>query len=408
MPQFQQAIAHIKSFPTAFWILISAVVINQMGNAAMVFLILYLTVQLHFSVIVASYVFAAFGISMLLTRLLGGTLIDRFGGARMMISVLLLNGFILLSFPLLQHLVPVMVMSIMWGFVYGLYQPAGQTFVAILTPQNMHKLAFTVYRFAINLGMSIGPAIGGYLAMHSFPSVFMMNGISNIFACIMLFVGLKNTPWFNQKASIIDSKLEFSLKWLKRDPLLLWLVIGLIPVELVFFQHESTLSIFLTRDLQWPASFYGLLFTLNTLLIVFFELALNILILSWSPRLSLMTGTVFITIGFAGLFFVSMKWHVLVLAVLWTIGEMILFPASSSYVADISPPGRRGSYMGIYSACSSIGLFLGPLLGAVIMHHFSSSSLWIACAIWGVMSFLIFGLMPYRSHSSAYLPSVKQ
>lgn len=396
MPQFQQAISHIKSFPAAFWVLICAVMINQLGNAAMVFLMLYLTVHLHFPLILAACAFGAFGLSMLLTGLFGGTLIDRFGGARMLVIVLIANGSFLLCFPLVKHFPGVVLMSIMWGFVYGMYRPASQTFVSFLTPVASHKLAFTVLRFAINLGMSIGPAVGGYLAVYSFSSVFLMNGLSNFFAATILFFGLRNTPWFNHQVINIKNRLEFSIKWLKRDALLRWLILGLIPVELVFFQHESTLSIFLTQDLKMPASFYGLLFTLNTLIIVFFELLLNILILSWSPRLSLSIGTIFITLGFSGLTFASMKWQILILAVLWTIGEMILFPASSTYIAEIAPEDRRGSYMGIYSASANAGLFIGPLAGSFIMNQFSSVSLWIACAIWGIISLLIFVLMPYK------------
>ena len=393
MTIFRQTYAQIKLFPSVFWILITAVFINQLGNAAFVFLVLYLTKHLHFSVMQATYCFAISGVSMFLTGLLGGTLIDRFGSVRMMVNILILNGITLICFPLLQHFYSVFMMCIVWGCIFGLYRPAGQTFVSLLAPLGFLKIAFTVYRLALNLGMSIGPAIAGYLALHSFPAIFRMNGLSNILAAIILFVGFKNSSWMNYTPTL-EHQFEFSLKWLKRDALLRWFILGLIPTKRVFFKHETTLAVFLARDLHFSSGFYGLLFTVNTLMIVFLELPLNVAMLSWRARNSLFWGSFFITLGFLGFYFAYLKWHIILLTMCWTIGEMILFPATSTYISDLSPEGRRGSYMSIYSASSNMGIFFGPLVGGIIMEQFSSHALWLSCGLWGMMTLMIFAYMP--------------
>lgn len=246
MTTFREKFARIKTFPRAFWLLISAVFINQAGNAAIVFLVLYLTQHLHFSLIEASYVFGALGISMLLAGLLGGALIDRFGGARMMAAALFCNSLVLLTFPLVKNFHNIFCLCIAWGLIFGFYRPATQTFVAVLTPTNTHKIAFSVYRLAVNLGMSIGPAVAGYLAMHSYPAIFIANGISNLLAGIILFFGFRQTQyWLIQKsASKTQKPSGFGFKWIFRDKLLYWFLIGLIPISMVFYQHSSTLPVF--------------------------------------------------------------------------------------------------------------------------------------------------------------------
>jgi MFS family permease len=94
------------------------------------------------------------------------------------------------------------------------------------------------------------------------------------------------------------------------------------------------------------------------------------------------------------LLFASAGWHVIFLVILYTIGEMIIFPTASSYVAEIAPISQRGNYMSIYATSINIGLLLGPWAGAMVMHHFTSIGLWIACGVWGLLSVLIFLYLP--------------
>ena len=206
-----------------------------------------------------------------------------------MVTSLIVNSLILFLFPLVHSYVPMLVMCLLWGFSYSLYRPASQTLVTELSTPGMHKITFSVFRLAVNLGLSIGPAIGGYLAEHSFVVIFMVNGLANLLAACILIIGLVYTIRFRSKKTP-ERKLGLNLHWLKKDAVLRLFILAMIPLSMVFFQHESTLAVFMSRDLQFPLRFYGWLFTLNTLLIVFFELPLNVLSLHWTYRTSFMLG----------------------------------------------------------------------------------------------------------------------
>lgn len=389
MTLFRNTFSHIRDFSSTLWIAISASLLNQLGNMAFVFLVLYLTKHFNFSLAKASFAFAAVCFSMLISGLCAGGFIDRLGSARMMIASLFLNGTILAIFPLIHNYFSIVLMCLLWGLSFGLYRPASQTFISHLSKPGMHKITFSIYRLAINLGMSIGPAMGGYLAYHSFGLIFLVNGLANLIAGSILLLGIGRSEWFNYRPAR-QNKLELSTRWLKRDPALRLFVLGMIPVSMIFYQHESTLPVFLNLDLHLPLSFYGLLFTLNTLLIVFFELPLNVATLSWSYRVNFILGTLFNIVGFAGLYFATQAWHVVVLTIIWTIGEMILFPAASSYIADIAPENVRGSYMALFSTSSNLALLLGPWGGAIVMGWLGASGLWIVCGLWGCLSVFIF------------------
>lgn len=390
MTNFRQTFTHIGQFPSAFWVLITATFLNQAGNMAFVFLILYLTNHLKFSLAQASFAFIAFSTSVLLTGLVSGSLIDKFGAIRTILTSLAANSLILLFFPATHHYGTVLFMCLLWGFSYSLNRPSSQTLITELSTPGLHKITFSVFRLAVNLGMSIGPAVGGYLAEHSFVTIFIVNGLANMLAGIVLFAGLRHTQF--QVKNTPESKVELNLHWLKKDAALRLFIFSMIPLSMVFFQHESTLAIFLSDDLHFPLRLYGWLFTLNTLLIVFFELPLNVLSLHWSYRTNFMIGSLFITFGFAGLLLATEIWHIILLAIAWTIGEMLLFPSATSYIADIAPAAHRGSYMSVFSTCSNIGMFLGPWAGTIILSHLGAGNLWLLCGIVGMVSVLLFSL----------------
>lgn len=392
MNLYREAFLHIKTFSAAFWIVIAATFINQAGNMAFVFLVVYTTQHLGLTLMQGSLAFAVFSGSMLVSGIVAGSIIDQVGAAQMIIGSVIANGLTLLMFPLIHDYHLLILMCLFWGFFYGIYRPASQTFVTHLSTPGLHKITFSVYRLAMNLGMSIGPAIGGYLAAYSFTAIFIANGIANIIASVILILGLSGSVWMKYRPAS-GQKRVISIKWLKYDSVLRLFVIGMIPVSMVFFQHESTLPVYLKQDLHLSLSFYGWLFTINTLMIVFFELLLNVATINWSYRVNFIMGTFFIAAGFAGMYFASSGWHIIFLTIVWTIGEMILYPSASSYIADIAPAEYRGSYMGMYSTCSNLGMLLGPGGGAIVMQHFGGHSLWIVCGVWGLISIVIFSFL---------------
>lgn len=386
---YREAFTHIRQFPKTFWVVIFATLMNQAGNMAFVFLVLYMTQHIGTSLSQASIAFAVFSGSMLVSSSIGGSIIDKFGAVKTMIVPLILNGTILLIFPSVSHYFSILVLCLLWGIAYGIYRPASQTFITQLSHPGIHKLTFSIYRLAMNLGMSIGPAVGGYLAGHSYASIFIVNGVANLLASIVLFLGLYHTPWFHLR-STAKRKLQFNLKILRYDTKLLLFVLGMVPIAMVFFQHESTLPVFLNRDLHFPLSFYGILFSINTLMIVFVELALNVAMMHWQYRTNFILGSFLITLGFVGMCIASLEWHVIALTVIWTLGEMIMFPSAGSYIADIAPAEHRGTYMSLYTTTSNIGLLIGPWSGAIIMDYFSANGLWLTCGLWGIMSLILF------------------
>ena len=146
------------------------------------------------------------------------------------------------------------------------------------------------------------------------------------------------------------------------------------------------MSLFFVRDLGQPESSFGLLFTINTVLIIFLEVPLNLRIAAWPYRTTLAFGAFLVGAGFGGMAFSTGFRGVAATVVIWTFGEMVLLPASAGYAADIAPAERRGAYMGLYTMSFSAAFALGPWLGTLTFARYGSSVLWGAAFLLGCLS----------------------
>jgi MFS family permease len=155
---------------------------------------------------------------------------------------------------------------------------------------------------------------------------------------------------------------------------------------MVFFQFGSAMPLFMVRELGLPESLYGAMFLVNTVLIIFIEVPLNLATTDWPHHRVLALGALLTGLGFGGLALVTGATGVAATIVVWTFGEMILMPGSAAYVADISPPQSRGRYMGAYHVTFSIAFVLGPWLGVLLLDRFGGAAVWTCALCAGCLS----------------------
>ena len=115
---------------------------------------------------------------------------------------------------------------------------------------------------------------------------------------------------------------------------------------------------------------------MNTVMIIVLEVPINGAIERWSHPTSLATGAVLVGVGFGGLALARGAFGCAACMVALTFGEMVLFPALSSFVSDVSPEGRAGEYMGTYSMAFALAYAIGPGLGAWTLTRAGAHVLW--------------------------------
>ncbi len=371
------------------WVLCAAMLINRAGTMVMPFLVLYLNRELGLPAERAGLALTAFGIGSLATAPLAGRLADRIGALGLMRLSLVLSGFLILALPLARTFPAVLVMTFAWAVAGEAFRPGNLALLSALASPEQRKAAFALNRLAINLGMSVGPAAGGFLAALSFGWLFWVDGLTTLAAAAVLVLFLRaGAVRAAADAASGPRAGNGTARGALRDRRFLAFLLALLPSGLIFFQLTGALPLYLVRDLHLPEWAFGTLFTVNTLLIVALEVPLNAATAAWPHRASLPLGALLCGVGFAATGLVSGFSGAVASVVLWTFGEMVLFPGSSAAVSDLAPASRRGEYMGLYTMVFSLSLAVGPYLGTSMLERMGPRVLWGGCALLGTASSL--------------------
>jgi MFS family permease len=307
---------------------------------------------------------------------------------------------VLLLFPLARSFAAVAAMTVLWAGCSEMFRPASLAAITHVVAPEQRKQAFALNRLAINLGMSIGPALGGFLATVSFRSMFIVDALTTLIAGAVLAL----TPWrafagVNSEAQSGHGE-RVGPRTIFHDTTFLIFLSGAFLVGIVFFQHESALPLYLVQYLHLSPAFYGMLFSINTLLIVALEVPLNTATAHWPSTRSLIVGCLLFAIGFGALGVIASPLGVIATVVVWTFGEMMLFPAMAAHLAEIAPEKRRGAYMGAYSMSLSLALTVGPWMGTQLLAAFGPAVVWSVMFALGALA----GLMMAYSAPRERLP----
>ncbi len=380
------------------------------------FLTLYLTVDRRFSASTAGLALTIYGIAAIIIAPLAGRLSDRFGGLRIIKLSLVLSGTILFVFPFVNSLTGILAICGLWAIAAEAFRPPSMSIIGDLAGPSQRQPAFALSRLAINLGMSIGPVVGGFLAMHSFKLLFYADGATSILAGVLVAV----LPWRLLKqqtdqaltGSVVSEDSRSSspvkepapvLKYssVLKDRHLIYFLIAMLPIELVFFQSLAAMPLFLVRDLHFTEAGFGALLAINTVIIILVEVPLNSAMADWSHRRSLALGALLVGAGFGALVFVKGAFGAAATIVLWTFGEMILLPASAAFVSDIAPREQSGAYMGLFTMGFSVALAIGPWLGTQTLDNFGPAAVWTGTFCCGCITALMVWFLPVKEREHA-------
>jgi predicted MFS family arabinose efflux permease len=259
------------------------------------------------------------------------------------------------------------------------FRPANMAAMSFYSTPETYTRAITLNRLAINLGFSIGPALGGFLASISYQWIFWADGISSLGAVVilLLFVKKKNTESAHPKAQGDGSALSSPYK----DK---WFLIFLPMASLyaiAFFQFFSTMPLYYKDVAHLSEIQIGWLMALNGLLVAVFEM---LIIYKFEKRWSLYN---FIALGaflliptyISLLFFGGYAW-LFVLTVVISFSEMFAMPFMNTFMNNRAQQGKRGQYASLYIMAWSSSQILTPIIATQIIGAGGYDMLWIVLA----------------------------
>ena len=370
---------NLRALPAAAWILFAGTFINRFGTFVMPFLILYFT-RKGYSEVRSGLAVGAYGAGHLVASILGGHLADRFGRRNTIALSMFSVAASMMMLSQADSYPAIVSLTFLTGLTGELYRPASSALLADLVLPHQRVAAYSMYRLAINLGFAAGPATAGFLADRSFFLLFAGDAITSaLFGLVALFF---LPHGFKPESKPIGATSSISI--ILRDRAFALFLIATLCITLVDFQTASTFALHV-RDLGFSNSTYGLLLSLNGMLIVVFELAITAWTQRLPPRPVIAAGYLLLGIGIALTGVAHSVWALAITVVIWTLGEMVSSPVASAYVAGLAPEELRGRYMGAWGLMWSLGLTLGPSLGTIVYGKYPPL-VWIGCAVLGTAS----------------------
>ena len=368
--------------PSQSWILFSVLLVNASGMMVLFFLSLYLTRQLGFTVPQAGRAISVFGLGSLAGTYLGGWLSDRIGSTYVQKLSLFLCGVFYISLGQLHSLWSIYIMIFILSMASGLMFPANATSMARLCPPEVTTKGFALNRLANNIGATIGPAVGGMLALRNYVLLFWVDGLTCL-AAFVVFILLWKRP--EEHLRVVSGEQTPSGRSPWRDVPFLLLLPIIVIWGAIFFQLIATFPLYMREFYGLAENRIGQLVIINTLMIV----ALEMLLIHWIGKRPL---TRFIAISFllTGLGFAlmplgrSFPFAALTVAV-WTTGEMLSMPLLGSLIAIRAGPGSQGRYMGLFTFSFSLSMIFGPMIGTAVYSMYGPTALWYGCGVAGLL-----------------------
>ncbi|WP_353126435.1 MFS transporter [Parapedobacter pyrenivorans] len=368
------------------WMLALVMLVNRTGAMVLPFLSIYMTQALGFNIQEVGTVLACFGLGAVTGSWLGGWLTDRFGNFWVQTLSLLLSVPLFLVIPQFTSVETVSIAIYVLSVVTESFRPANSVSVArYARPENITR-AFSLNRMAINLGFSIGPALGGFLASISYHWIFYGNALGASIATltfILFFYKRKGTVRTKPAEPIPASSHVPKSPY--RDWLFLLFSLLCCIYAICFFQLLSTMPLFYQKAHFLNEQQIGIILGFSGLIVVIFEMLLvHIAERRLNYASSIFWGTALCAVSFALLPLPTGYWILYASIFLLSISEILAMPFMASVAVKRASRQNQGAYMGLNALAFSTAHVFSPFLGTRIADNYGFNVLW-----WGTAAVLI-------------------
>jgi len=393
-----------REYRRSFWMLVFVTFVDRLGGALLFpFFALYITDKFKVGMTEVGVLFMLFSVSSFVGSVLGGALTDRVGRKSMLIFSLLASSFSTLAMGFVESLQAFYVLALVSGVFTDVGGPAHQAMVADLLPENRRAQGYGIIRVGFNLAVTIGPAIGGFLATQSYLLLFVTDAIISSIVAALVYFTLPETKPKTRAGTNPESIAGTFHGYFRvlRDSTFMLFMGTCILMGLVYMNMNSTLGVYL-RDVRGAdTSGYGALLSINAAMVVFLQFPITRRIEDRPPLLMMAAGTALYAIGFAMYGFVAGNAMFVLAMVIITIGEMLVAPVSQAVTARLAPEDMRGRYMAIFGFSWTIPFAVGPLLAGLVLDNLNPDYLWYAAGIIGLLAALGFLYLQRRAQMAA-------
>ena len=370
-----------SGLPPKVWVLSLAMVVNRSGSMVLLFTSLYLTKELHYTLAEAGWVMSLYGIGSILGSYTGGWLTDRRNFYDIMIASLIVCACVLFFMVFVTSLIGIAAIIFIYAFTADIFRPANSSAIAFYSEAGNRTRSVSLVRIATNLGFTIGPAVGGFVAHYlGYKWLFVIDASTSVFAALMLVLYLprRKVGHEHHEKKIVVSKSAYQDYWY------LAFIFLVAVYATCFFQIFASVPQFLSRNWLYDEDKIGLLLALNGLLVVLIEMPLVMHLENKNNKFKyIIWGALCLPISFFILLIANQN---LLMAIAYTfvitMSEIYAMPFMMNISLSRPDKSRQGQYAALYSIAYGLANIAAPLLGLGIAARYGFDTMfWVLIVV---------------------------
>ncbi|WP_325176640.1 MDR family MFS transporter [Paenibacillus alkalitolerans] len=350
-------------YDAAIWIrIIGTALTTVAGFMIRPFLVLYLYDKLEGSVLLPMLIVGLQPLTAMLVGLWGGGLSDRWGRKPLMAGALAVNMAAMVGFVFAESVWQFALCSILNGVGMSLFFPAANAQVADIVPENRRAEVFAALHAALNVGAAFGPVLGLLLFTWQPKIVF---GLSAVAFAIYLLLVWKKIPETLPKRdvqsdmaspAVAKARLTFGAhRWL------FYITALAVPISILYAQVETVFPLHLQSQFEDYKTILTTILTINGITVMLLQIPLARWTENWAThRVVLLSYGLFAAVAF-GYGFAPFFALLIVVELLFTLGEMLSGPHLQKAVSMIAPADMRGRYFSVFSMNWQLSRGFGPI-----------------------------------------------
>lgn len=403
-----------RGLPHQVYIILLARIISAIGMFVYPFLTLFLSSRLGFSELEIGKFLLIVSLSYIPAAMIGGKLADRFSRKNTYLVAMVCSDMALLTAGFLTESIIVIYFLLVAFFFMNMSMPILAAMMMDLTAPVNRQESFSLVYLGINIGGAIGPMAAGFMFENHTPWIFWGEAILNLIALALIFTFIKDTTPgeddFQQIADDAARKAEIAsndtmIRVLLRSPILISFAIC---ASLLAFSY-SQVSFMLPLQMEdlfgisAGAKYFGILFSLNCIVVVLTTPFLVLFTKRNSPLVNMSIAGILYMIGF-GLYGIAGHLAVFyILTAVWTFGEIVSATNTGVYIANHSPVTHRARFQSIFDIVQGTGRAVGPLtMGYFLMSHSIPEAWGFVGALCFVAAVALFALRRVERRQNTY------
>lgn len=356
-----------RGLPRNVYILFLVQVVNRFGDFVLPFMTLFLTKKLGLSFQIVGIIVMIESILSIPGAIAGGKFADQIGRKKTYIFAQTTAALALIPCAFITNPYVIVSFLLTSTFFNGAVRPSLNAIIADVLPPDRRQAGYSLQYLGINLGVSIGPIVAGFLFNNFLPMLFIGDALTSLTAVILFIVYIDETKPSNEtEAAASKEKLEEGNVFqvlLRRPQILIFLVIYII-YSVVYTQHRFSLPLMLDNVYMGNgAEKFGFLMSVNACTVIL----LTVFITSFTRKLhalpNMIIAGVLYAVGFGMIGIIKSFPLFMLSTVLWTIGEILTVTNFGVYVANNSPANYRARF----SAVGNLSWATGAALGTSLM-----------------------------------------